>query len=345
MKTFTIALTFLLLQHNSFASPGSITPCTEKLLVLKNQNPESYRDVCRESQNNTVSIYDSKNGILRIDTGTGIEEKPFQIGLARTLLGNLAQDAINEVFFNNETHQWVVYDAIQENGDLQQVYLLPENFKNHDSIITFSVTALANDQLLNHLIFNGNTIEIHGTNGKITSVKNEIPTFTQMRKMAYEYFDVRDTGWKFLSNGLKDYPIYDQVKALVNQCDSMTKQKKMDHCFAEGKRTLAKNILASTLIHDPKNADLIQFLGDHDLSTSVTNSLIKGYRDNLASQALNPDYDWSKDSIVGLGKEFFFHYTYDLNQANVVFSPGMYWWKPAAFSLGYAYYPISQINP
>ncbi len=346
MKSLIVAMAGLLFQTYAYASPGQTVPCTPKLADLKAQNSGDYRGACREGKSGEVSLYDSKNGVLRIDTGTELKEKPFAIDQALILLDVWTKDSIKEVYFNAETAQWVLYDDTQAGGDFQQVYLLPENFKNQDRIITLSAPANPKRVLINDLEFNGATIAIRSATGNTITVKNEIPTYEQMRKSAYEFYDVKATGWTFLQDGIKNFPTYDKVKAIVEKCDAIVKAGKKGRCFKKEEKNLAAELLVSTRANDPSNADLIDFLSNRDQRIMVTDSLIRQYRELLASQALSKTYDWSNDSVVtGARGTFFFQYTYDLSSGITVYSPGMYWFKPSGFSVRYAYYPIGPISP
>ena len=345
LNRFVVAVACLALPTFSYASPGQTIPCTEKLSELKAQNTRDYPNACRESGNGAVSMYDSKNNVLRIDTGTELKEKPFAREQAESLLDTFSEGAIKEVSFNSETLQWVVYDDTQAQASLQQIYLLPENFKNRDRIITLSAPAVRGYRLIDGLEFSGRNLIVHDAHGKSISVKNEVPTYEQMRKSAYEFYDVRDIRLNFMTDGLKGFPSYDKVKAIVEKCDAVGKSGKRARCFAKEEKNLAKEILLSTRVNDPSNTDLIKFLSDRRLRTTVTGGLIHQYRLLATSQTLNENYDWSKEGmLVGEGG-FFFHYTYDLGRGVALYSPGMFWWKPIGFSIRYAYYPIALISP
>lgn len=333
--------------HVMHASPGRVTTCTHALAKLKQQDPQSYVDHCREGKDGAVTLYDSRSSVLKTDTGSGVEEKPFDSGLAMRLLQ--IHRGIQEVFFNSDTHQWGVYGDSQASGDLQQVYLLPENFKAHDVIITLSAPANPKSQLIDQLEFDGDQIDIAFDGGAVVSVKNEVPDEGQMRRMAYEFFDVRYTGLRFLENGIKNFPIYDKIKALVEKCDLLQKEEKRAKCYDLEEVGLASELLVSTRANDPQNSDLLQFLADKNLRTNVVGSLVDGYRKNLASEALDRTYDWSKVDFPvathrGGDDNYFLHYTYDFTHGIAVFSPGMEWDK-FDYSVRYAYYPIAPITP
>ncbi len=345
MKSLIVAMAGLLFQTYAYASPGQKVPCTPKLADLKAQNSDDYRGACREGKSGEVSLFDSKNSVLRIDTGTDLKDKPFALEQAAILLDVWPSNSIKEVFFNSDTRQWVLYDDTQANGDLQQVYLLPENFKSQDQVITLSAPSNPKHALVNDLEFIGATIVTHTAAGTVITLKNEIPTYEQMRKSAYEFYDVRSTGWNFLSDGIKNFPVYDKVKALVEKCDAIAKAGKKGRCLAKEEKNLSAELLVSTQANDPNNADLISFLSDRGTRIIVMESLIRQYRELLASQALSQTFDWSADSVVtGARGTFFFQYTYDLSHGITVYSPGMYWFKPSGFSVRYAYYPIAAIG-
>lgn len=280
--------------------------------------------------------------VLQINL-TFAQERMFPIKEAASLLG-VREEALKEVSYHAETKQWIVYDDTEASGSLQHVYLLPEDFKNKDKIITLVEVARAGYRLIDNIIFKNGMIEILSSENNLVVIKNETPAYSQLRERAYEFYDVRATGWTFFESGIKNFPVYSKVKSVHDKCENIPKENKRLKCYKNEEAILAKELLSSTLLNDQENKTLIEFLKNKEQKYLVTNSLIRVYKDLLTSKALSEEYDWSNDSnITGYSGKFFFHYTLDISNKTAYFSPGIFWWKPSALSVRYGYYPISRL--
>jgi hypothetical protein len=274
---------------------------------------------------------------------TFAQERMFPLKEAAALLG-VEEKALKEVNYQPETKQWIAYDETQASGSLQHVYLLPEDFKSKDKIITLVAVAKAGYRLIDNIILKNDMIEIINPENNLVVMKNEVPAYSQLREKAYEFYDVKSTDWTFFQEGIKNFPIYSKVKSVHDKCEFILKENKKRKCYKNEEAVLAKELLSSTLLNDQENKTLIEFLKNKDQKYIITNSLISVYKDLLTSEALSEEYNWASDSIVtGRSEKFFFHYTLDVSSKITYFSPGILWWKPSALSVRYGYYPISKL--
>lgn len=353
MKNFFLYL-FIFNISLTYADFGEVVDCPENLKLIKSlQNTAQ----CRQGLGFEISYYSQREEKIYIDTGANqLKILNFDLRKAQHCLDFNPNNAIEDVAYNTEIEKWVIYQSQNIFRNIEMVYLLDKDYDLNKFALTFMIEK-------NNLPL-GEIIKFRGTKAIIRTKNNQkplivdinIPSIEVLKEKAFNYFEMRSTGWRFMNEGLGDYPAYNQTVAIVNKCENLTNQKKKNNCYHLQGKQLQLNILEYVKKEFQNNDDtrtLMEYLGEDKKKLKelyVAKSIYQAYKELNESQVMNLNYRWDKEgwrissTFAHFGSAPARQLTYNLSDGKSYFSLGHFAYKPAAFSVRYAYYPISIIE-
>lgn len=235
------------------------------------------------------------------------------------------------------------------------LYLLDKDYNLNKFVLTFLIenNTVSLDKMVT---FNGTKAVIVDNAGKLFAVDTSIPTLEELKQEAFNYYEMRSTGWRFMRKGLGDYPAYEKTTEIVNKCEAVEKERKKERCYKKEGELLQLHIMKyvqENFEDNYDNRELIKSLGGDPKRLKqlyIADRLFKAYKKMGESQVMNLDYKWEDErlhitnTIGHFGSAPAHQLTYYLNSGNSYFSLGRFAYMPSMLSVRYTYYPIGLIH-
>lgn len=337
----------------AYADFGKVTQCSKALSEIKE---DILRAKCRVGHDGAITLYAEKEQLLYIDRAGRVSTLIFNVESANKRLDHRKGSRIEDITFNENLQKWVIYKP-QNPYYLDIVYLLDKNYDPNVFVHSFLIENNKNP-LSETLTFEGSSIKIKDDFGKIHHLTFHDFTLDELKKRAYNSFEMSYLGWKFIKKDLGDFPAYSKVSEIFKLCSLKAKKRAKDRCFKREGRLLQDNLYqyvkSNPEYFDPdlyETETLLEYLGEERLLAKenyVIKSMFRNYQALLDSEVFNLNFNWLEKNISFESWESQeapnHQVTYHLNSGLIYFSIGQFAYKPRGYSIRYAYYPIEPIT-